>query len=93
MSQSSYPCSGRQVTWPNPIVQCAKSALLISAWVHMVQVAGILTGNAALVGKSLDSDIIIEPVRGPLIPGFAAVKAAANAAGESWCCELMPPQG
>ena len=47
-----------------------------------MQVAGILTGNAALVGKALDSDIIIEPVRGPLIPGFAAVKAAANAAGE-----------
>jgi len=44
-------------------------------------VAGILAGNAALVGKSLDSDVIIEPVRGPLIPGFAAVKAAAKAAG------------
>lgn len=46
-----------------------------------MQIAGILTGDAALVGKSLDSDIIIEPVRGPLIPGFAAVKAAAKAAG------------
>ena len=45
------------------------------------QVAGILTGDAALVGQSLDSDVIIEPVRGPLIPGFAAVKAAAKAAG------------
>ena len=40
-----------------------------------------MTGNAALVGQSLDSDIIVEPVRGPLIPGFAAVKAAAKAAG------------
>ena len=46
-----------------------------------LQVAGILTGNAALVGRALDSDVIIEPVRGPLIPGFAAVKAAAKAAG------------
>ena len=45
------------------------------------QVAGILTGDAELVGQSLDSDVIIEPVRGPLIPGFAAVKAAAKAAG------------
>ncbi len=45
------------------------------------QVAGILTGDAQLVGQSLDSDVIIEPVRGPLIPGFAAVKAAAKAAG------------
>ena len=43
--------------------------------------AGILTGDAALVGQALDSDVIIEPVRGPLIPGFAAVKAAAKAAG------------
>ena len=43
--------------------------------------AGILTGDAALVGQALDSDVIIEPVRGPLIPGFAAVKAAAKTAG------------
>ena len=48
-----------------------------------MQIAGILTGDAALVGKALDSDIIIEPVRGPLIPGFAAVKAAAKAAGDT----------
>lgn len=48
-------------------------------------VAGILTGDAALVGQSLDSDVIIEPVRGPLIPGFAAVKAAAKAAGAFGC--------
>ncbi|DBA91508.1 TPA: hypothetical protein ACH3X1_003132 [Trebouxia sp. C0004] len=48
-------------------------------------VAGILIGDAALVGQSLDSDVIIEPVRGPLIPGFAAVKAAAKAAGAFGC--------
>lgn len=51
-------------------------------------VAGILTGDAALIGKALDSDAIVEPVRGPLIPGFAAVKEAAKAAGkwerEAW---------
>ena len=34
-----------------------------------------------LIGKALDSDCIVEPVRGPLIPGFAAVKRAAKAAG------------
>lgn len=44
-------------------------------------VAGILTGDAALIGKALDSDAIVEPVRGPLIPGFQAVKEAAHAAG------------
>ena len=48
-------------------------------------VAGILTADAELIGKSLDSDVIIEPVRGPLIPGFAAVKAAAKAAGAYGC--------
>jgi len=47
----------------------------------MPQVAGILGGDATMVGRALDSDAIIEPVRGPLIPGFAAVKRAARAAG------------
>ena len=44
-------------------------------------VAGILTGDAQLIGKALDSDAIVEPVRGPLIPGFMAVKEAAKEAG------------
>lgn len=44
-------------------------------------VAGILLGDAALIGKALNSDAIVEPVRGPLIPGFGAVKEAALAAG------------
>lgn len=44
-------------------------------------VTGILTGDVKLMGQSLDSDVIIEPVRGPLIPGMLAVKAAAKAAG------------
>lgn len=47
--------------------------------------AGVLGGDAALVGRALDSDIIVEPVRGPLIPGFAAVKRAARAAGAYGC--------
>ncbi len=52
------------------------------------QVAGILQGNAELTGRALDSDCIVEPVRGPLIPGFASVKQAAKDAGASlspWC--------
>lgn len=43
--------------------------------------AGILLGDAKQLGKALDSDVIVEPVRGPLIPGFAAVKEAALSAG------------
>eukprot|EP00775_Hariotina_reticulata_P003317 gene3317-3594_t len=45
-------------------------------------VAAILTGDAQLLGQALDSDQIIEPVRGPLIPGMLEVKEAAKAAGE-----------
>ncbi len=43
-----------------------------------------------LLPQSLDSDAIVEPVRGPLIPGFAAVKEAAHAAGAlgCWLCCL-----
>lgn len=51
-------------------------------------VAAILTGDAALLGASLDSDAIVEPVRAPLIPGMLDVKAAAKAAGES-CCGVV----
>ena len=35
-----------------------------------------------MTGRALDADCIIEPVRGPLIPGFAAVKKAAKDAGD-----------
>lgn len=48
-------------------------------------VAGILEGDPALVGRALDSDWIIEPVRGPLIPGFLDVKRAAKDAGAYGC--------
>lgn len=48
-------------------------------------IAGILTSNPALMGLALDSDNIIEPVRGKLIPGFFAVKAAAQTAGAYGC--------
>ncbi len=43
-------------------------------------VAGLLKSDYALIGRSLE-DVIVEPVRSILIPGFAAVKAASLAAG------------
>ena len=38
-----------------------------------------------MLGSALDSDCVIEPVRAPLIPGLAAVKEAAKAAGAYGC--------
>ncbi|WBO84019.1 homoserine kinase [Hymenobacter yonginensis] len=43
-------------------------------------VAGLLQSDYDLIGRSLE-DVIVEPVRSILIPGFAAVKAASLAAG------------
>lgn len=53
----------------------------LRCWI--AQVAGILGGDPVLIGQALDGDVIVEPARGPLIPGFAEVKAAARAAGDS----------
>lgn len=47
--------------------------------------AGILNGDAELLGKALGEEAVVEGARGPLIPGFAAVKAAAVAAGAFGC--------
>jgi homoserine kinase len=38
-----------------------------------------------MLGKALDSEVVVEAARGPLIPGFAAVKEAARAAGAYGC--------
>ncbi|HXU46431.1 MAG TPA: homoserine kinase [Thermoanaerobaculia bacterium] len=43
-------------------------------------VAGLCLGDLALIGRALD-DRLAEPARSPLLPGFAAAKAAALAAG------------
>ncbi|CAG9464755.1 unnamed protein product [Pedinophyceae sp. YPF-701] len=48
-------------------------------------VAGILKGDAMMIGEALDSDVVVEPVRGNFIPGFFAVKKAAKAAGAYGC--------
>lgn len=44
-------------------------------------VAAILRGDAPALGRALAADAVVEPARAPLIPGFAAVKAAAQDAG------------
>lgn len=46
--------------------------------------AGCFTGDVALIGRSL-RDVVVEPHRAALIPGFAAVQAAAMAAGALGC--------
>lgn len=66
----------KEVPMKSLVNNCAMGASLV---------AGILTGDAKLIGKALDSDVIVEPVRGPLIPGFMAVKEAAKAAGAYGC--------
>jgi len=47
-------------------------------------VAALYNGDLGLLGRSLQ-DVVAEPARSVLIPGFAAVKAAALAAGALGC--------
>lgn len=47
-------------------------------------VAGLAYGDYGLIGRSL-RDVVAEPYRAPLIPGFASVKAAALDAGALGC--------
>lgn len=47
-------------------------------------VASLFMGDHALLSRSLE-DVIAEPKRAPLVPGFYAVKAAALAAGALGC--------
>jgi homoserine kinase len=47
-------------------------------------VAALAAGDLALLGRSIQ-DGLVEPVRAPLIPGFATVKKAALAAGALGC--------
>ena len=57
----------------------------VSQWGNLAAlVASLYAGDLALMGRSLD-DLIAEPVRAVLIPGFAAVKAAALRAGAIGC--------
>jgi len=47
-------------------------------------VAGLMSGDYELIGRSLQ-DVIIEPIRGMLIPGFNDIKNAAINAGALGC--------
>lgn len=47
-------------------------------------IAGLLKNDVGLIGRSLD-DVIIEPIRSILIPGFKEVKAAALKEGALGC--------
>ena len=51
----------------------------IAAFVHALH-----TGDLELLGRSID-DALVEPIRAPLVPGFAAVKQAALDAGALGC--------
>jgi homoserine kinase len=57
----------------------------ISQWGNVAAlVAGIYKNDIALMGRSLE-DKIVEPERAQLIPGYAAAKRAALAAGAAGC--------
>jgi len=47
-------------------------------------IAGLMKNDIGLIGRSLN-DVIIEPIRSILIPGFKEVKEAALAAGALGC--------
>ncbi|TNE70480.1 homoserine kinase [bacterium] len=65
----------KEVLLKNAIQQWGNTAGLI---------AGLMKGDMGLIGRSLD-DVIIEPIRSILIPGFKEVKAAALKAGALGC--------
>lgn len=57
----------------------------VQHWAQLAAlVAGFYRGDLALIGRAL-RDEIIEPVRGAMIPGYAAVKEAAMTAGALGC--------
>lgn len=47
-------------------------------------IAGLMQGDYALIGRCLE-DVVVEPVRSTLIPGFAVIKSAALQAGALGC--------
>ena len=60
---------------PSIVANCGNLGALVSA---------LYQGDTALLGRSVD-DRLVEPVRAGMIPGFAAVKAAARDAGALAC--------
>jgi homoserine kinase len=62
-----------------PLADAVRQWANLGALVH-----GLHTGDFALIGRALE-DTIAEPRRAPLVPGLAAIKAAAMAAGALGC--------
>lgn len=60
------------VRLPDVVSQTAGVALLITA---------IHRGDVALMGRAMESDVIVEPARAHLMPGLPEVRAAARASG------------
>ncbi|KAL3690901.1 hypothetical protein R1sor_004552 [Riccia sorocarpa] len=58
------------------VENCSQAAALVSA---------ILRGDAKLLGSALGSDTIVEPKRGPLIPGMLSVKLISERHGAFGC--------
>ncbi|KAM3339017.1 homoserine kinase [Capsicum galapagoense] len=65
-----------EVTMSHHIWNCSQAGALVAA---------ILQGDLRGLGKALSSDKIVEPRRGPLIPGMEGVKKAALEAGAFGC--------
>ncbi|KAM3281376.1 homoserine kinase-like [Capsicum chacoense] len=65
-----------EVTMSHHIWNCSQAGALVAA---------ILQGDSRGLGKALSSDKIVEPRRGPLIPGMEGVKKAALEAGAFGC--------
>ena len=47
--------------------------------------SALVRGDFETVGRAMGSDVVVEPRRGPLIPGFEAVKSAAMSNGAHGC--------
>lgn len=65
-----------EVTMSHHIWNCSQAGALVAA---------ILQGDTRGLGKALSSDKIVEPRRGPLIPGMEGVKKASLKAGAFGC--------
>ncbi len=65
----------KQILLKDAVVQWGNTAGLI---------AGLFKGDYELIGRSLE-DVIVEPIRSLLIPGYESIKQAAIAAGALGC--------
>ena len=69
--------------------QILKKEILLSQLVNQSGnaaglIAGLMQGDLSLIGRCLE-DVVVEPLRAKLIPGFYEIKSAAMAAGALGC--------